>query len=123
LQDIVERPVTRFRPPYGAQSLASYLGARRAGLEVVVWSSDANDWVDRAGPEVVETALAGAGPGAIMLFHERLEPHPVRGAPRTSFDRVAVIGDILDGMRERGLSPGTVDELGPLHRTAWFRPS
>ena len=123
LQDIVQQPVNRYRPPYGAQSLASYLGARRAGLEVVVWSSDANDWVDRDGSEVVEQALLGAEPGAIMLFHERLEPHPVRGAPTTSFDRVAVIGQILDGMRERGLLPSTVAELGPLRKTAWFRPS
>jgi peptidoglycan/xylan/chitin deacetylase (PgdA/CDA1 family) len=122
LQDIVQQPVTLYRPPYGAQSLSSYLGARRAGLEVVVWSSDANDWVDRAAGAVVSDALAGAEPGAIMLFHERLEPHPVRGAPTTSFDRVAVVGGILDGLRERGLTPSTVGELGTLHRTAWFRP-
>ena len=122
LQDAVGQPVSLYRPPYGAQSLSSYLGARRAGLDVVVWSSDASDWVDRAASEVVADALAGADPGAIMLFHERLEPHPQRGAPTTGFDRVAVIGAILDGMRERGLTPSTVGELGPLQRTAWFRP-
>lgn len=122
LADLVQTPVTLYRPPYGAQSLSSYLGARRAGLEVVVWSSDANDWVDRAGDVVIEDALAGAEPGAIMLFHERLEPHPVRGAPTTSFDRVAVVAGILDGMQARGLTPSTVGELGPLRRTTWFRP-
>jgi peptidoglycan/xylan/chitin deacetylase (PgdA/CDA1 family) len=122
LQDVIGQPVSLYRPPYGAQSLSSYLGARRAGLDVVVWSSDANDWVDRPAAEVVTDALVGATPGAIMLFHERLEPHPERGAPTTGFDRAAVVGAILDGMRERGLTPSTVGELGPLHRTAWFRP-
>ena len=122
LQDVIGQSVTLYRPPYGAQSLSSYLGARRAGLDVVVWSSDANDWVDRAGGHVVSDALVGATPGAIMLFHERLEAHPQRGAPSTRFDRVAVVADILDGLRERGLTPSTVSELGPLHRTAWFRP-
>jgi peptidoglycan/xylan/chitin deacetylase (PgdA/CDA1 family) len=122
LQDITDQPVSLYRPPYGAQSLSSYLGARRAGLDVVVWSSDANDWVDRPDAQVVADAMVGATPGAIMLFHERLEPHPQRGAPTTGFDRVAVVAAILDGMLERGLTPSTVAELGPLHRTAWFRP-
>jgi len=122
LEDVVQQEVTWYRPPYGAQSPSSYLGARRAGLEVVVWSSDANDWVDRPADEVVTQSLAGATGGAIMLFHERLEPHPVRGAPTTSFARVAVIGAILDGLLERGLRPSTIGELRALHRTAWFRP-
>jgi peptidoglycan/xylan/chitin deacetylase (PgdA/CDA1 family) len=122
LQDLIGRPVTWYRPPYGAQSPSSYLGARRAGLEVVVWSSDAQDWVDREAAEVVGRALAGATPGAILLFHERLEPHPTRGAPATSFDRIAAIAAILDGMQARGLTPSTVGELGALRRTAWFRP-
>jgi peptidoglycan/xylan/chitin deacetylase (PgdA/CDA1 family) len=122
LEDVTGRTVSLYRPPYGAQSLSSYLGARRAGLDVVVWSSDANDWVDRPAAEVVTDALVGADPGAIMLFHERLEAHPLRGAPTTGFDRVAVVAAILDGMRDRGLTPSTVGELGPLHRTAWFRP-
>ena len=122
LQDIIQQPVTWYRPPYGSQSVRSFLGARRAGLDVVVWSSDADDWVDRAAGEVVDRSLAGATPGAIMLFHERLEPHPVRGAPTTSFDRAAVIAAVLDGMRDRGLTPSTVGELAELRRTAWFRP-
>jgi peptidoglycan/xylan/chitin deacetylase (PgdA/CDA1 family) len=122
LQDIAGQAVTWYRPPYGSQSIGSYRGARRAGLDVVVWSSDADDWVDAAAPAVVDRALVGATPGAIMLFHERLEPHPVRGAPTTSFDRVAVIGAILDGMRERGLTQSTVGALAERRRTAWFRP-
>ena len=122
LQDLVQQPVAWYRPPYGSQSPASYLGARRAGLQVVVWNSDANDWIDQTETEVVARALTGAVPGAIMLFHERLEPHPVRGAATTTFERVAVIGSILDGMRDRGLIQSTVGDLGPLRRTAWFRP-
>jgi len=122
LEDIVGRPVDLYRPPYGAQSPRSYLGARRAGLEVVVWSSDAADWVDRPGEQVVLDALRGATPGAVLLFHERLEPHPTRGAPVTGFDRVAVVEGILHGVRRRGLTPTPVGELARRRRTAWFRP-
>jgi peptidoglycan/xylan/chitin deacetylase (PgdA/CDA1 family) len=40
LEAVVARPVRFFRPPYGSQSLRTYLAARRAGLEVVVWTAD-----------------------------------------------------------------------------------
>nr|WP_269327177.1 polysaccharide deacetylase family protein [Kineosporia mesophila] len=122
LQDLVQQPVGLYRPPYGAQSPRSYLGARQAGLEVVVWSGDAADWVDRPGSQVVTDALRGAEPGAILLFHERLEPHPTRGAPTTSFDRADAVAGIVDGILERGLIPSTVGDLSEHRRTTWFRP-
>ena len=122
LEQIIQQPVRFFRPPYGAQSPASYLGARRAGLEVVVWSADAADWVDRPQSQVVADALAGIDEGGILLFHERLEPHPVRGAPSTTFDRVGAVTAIINGVRELGLHPGTVGQAASLRRTSWFRP-
>jgi peptidoglycan/xylan/chitin deacetylase (PgdA/CDA1 family) len=122
LEQIIQQPVRYFRPPYGSQSPASYLGARRAGLDVVVWSTDAADWVDRPQSQVVADALAGIDAGGILLFHERLEPHPVRGAPTTTFDRVSAVAEIIEGLRVRGLRPGTVGEAASLRRTSWFRP-
>lgn len=125
LERIAGRPVLLYRPPYGAQTLASYLAVRRCGLQVVTWSADAADWVDRSASEVASAALAQLTPGAILLLHERLEPDPLRGAPTTSFDRVDVTRQILDGLSARGLGADTVGRLkyrDGVRRTAWFRP-
>lgn len=125
LEDIVGVPVALYRPPYGSQSVPSYLAARRAGLSVVVWSADAADWVDRSSGEVAHTALDGLRPGGVLLLHERLEPDPLRDAPRTGFDRIEMVRTVLDGVRERGWGTDTVGSLASrdgLNRSVWFRP-
>lgn len=125
LEKMIERPVRLYRPPYGAQSLRSFLAARRAGLTVTVWSDDAEDWVDRPAEQVAADALRHLRDGSILLFHERLEPDPRRGAPTTTFDRCAVIREIITTCRAKALEPATVGSLlaaGGAQRTAWFRP-
>jgi peptidoglycan/xylan/chitin deacetylase (PgdA/CDA1 family) len=129
LEQVAEQPVTMFRPPYGSQSVASLRGARRAGLQVVVWNGDAADWEDRSEHRVVSDAVDACRPGGILLFHERLEPDPrhpdpIRGAPVTTFDRVSAVTSIVAGVRKQGLEPGSVAALaehGRLVRTAWLR--
>ena len=125
LEGLTGQAVSLYRPPYGAQTLRTYRAARTAGLRVVVWSADAEDWVDGTAAEVVARGLGAIEPGGILLFHERLEPDPLRGAPVTTFDRCSVVRDIITGCRERGLEPGTVSELvqqSSALSTAWFRP-
>ena len=125
LEEISGGQVSHYRPPYGAQSVKSYLAARRAGLEIVVWSADAADWEDRAAADVAADGLAALTPGGILLLHERLEPDPGRGAPATSFDRVAMARLVIDGARSREWKPVTVRQSVAAHgakRSAWFRP-
>ena len=125
LQGLVGRPVSLYRPPYGAQSVRTYRATRRAGLEVVVWSADAEDWVDGSADDVAARGLRALEPGGILLLHERLEPDPLRGAPVTTFDRCSVARGIIDGCRDRGWEPATVSDLvaqSSVVRTAWFRP-
>ncbi|WP_448631440.1 polysaccharide deacetylase family protein [Cellulomonas soli] len=76
LEAVAGRPVTRYRPPYGKQTPASWLAARRAGLEVVVWSADADDWVDRPATQVAAIAAENLRGGGVLLLHERVEPGP-----------------------------------------------
>ncbi len=125
LASVAQRPVTRYRPPYGSQSLASYRAATRLGLEVVVWSADGQDWVDRPATTVAAEASAATEPGGILLLHERLEPDPLRGSPVTTFDRAAMVREVHALMAARGLTLCSVAELearGRLRKTAWFRP-
>ena len=60
------------RPPYGDQSLASHLAARRLGLRVVAWSTVGADWSDDDGPTLAARVLEGLHPGAIVLLHDSL---------------------------------------------------
>jgi peptidoglycan/xylan/chitin deacetylase (PgdA/CDA1 family) len=125
LQEVTGQDVRLYRPPFGAQTVRSYVATRRAGMEVVVWSADAADWVDRSSAEVALDALDAISPGGILLLHERLEPDPLRGAPATTFDRCEVVRTVTEGCRERGLEPATVGALVKQYgavRTAWFRP-
>jgi len=125
LESIAGQPVRFYRPPYGSQSVSSYVAARRAGLTVVVWSADAADWTDRPLGEVVEAGVGALTDGGILLLHERLEPDPLRGAPTTTFDRAELARRTVEGARARGWEPGTVGALiaaGGPRRTAWFRP-
>jgi peptidoglycan/xylan/chitin deacetylase (PgdA/CDA1 family) len=72
------------RPPYGDQSLASHLAARRLGLLPVAWSVVGADWADDDGPAIAGRLVAGLHPGAILLLHDSLasyaeERHRDRG--------------------------------------------
>lgn len=60
------------RPPYGDQSLASHLIARRLGYTVVGWSLVAADWLDHDGEVLAARMLDGLHPGAIVLLHDSL---------------------------------------------------
>jgi len=125
LEALAGAAVLRYRPPYGSQSLSSYVAARRAGLEVVVWSADAADWTDRPVEQVVADGLLALAGGGILLLHERLEPDPRNGAPTTTFHRAEMARRTIEGARARGWEPGTVRDLvdaGGVRRTAWFRP-
>ncbi|MBU4215393.1 MAG: polysaccharide deacetylase family protein [Actinobacteria bacterium] len=122
LEAVTGRPVHWYRPPYGKQSAASWAAARRAGLDVVVWSADAADWEDVEVADVVALAHERLVDGGILLLHERVEPGPAGEPVETRFDRVEVVDQVLADLRDRGLRPVTVGALARrAHRTAWFR--
>ena len=125
LEDLAGVEVRLFRPPFGAQSVSTWLAARRAGLTVVAWTCDGDDWVDRDVALVAETSMARLEPGGILLLHERLEPDPERDAPTTGFDRARLVDLVLDAVTARGWRAVTVGRLisdAPARRTLWLRP-
>ncbi len=124
VEEAAGQPVRFFRPPFGAQSPATLRVARRAGLEVVVWSADARDWDPDPPTTVAGRALAGCRPGAVLLLHDgRADEDVVGGGPPP--DRGAVAGLVLAGLAERGLASVTLTHLlghGRPARAVWFRP-
>lgn len=71
LAELTGTPPRWARPPYGALSTSSLLGARRAGLGTVLWTTWGRDWRQRATPEtIVADVKATFVPGATVLLHD-----------------------------------------------------
>lgn len=122
LEQLCETPIRLFRPPYGAQSLVSFVAARSLGFEIVAWGPYAEDWIDQTAEASAAKVLGGIKGGDIALFHDGLEL--ADGTPAPKLDRVRVVELVLDGLAERSLGATTVGRLLAEHgtrRTAWFR--
>lgn len=70
LEKLARRPVTRFRPPYGAQNFRSLSMARGSGMKTVLWSVDSRDWKGLTRDEPLERARPGLVPGGMLLMHD-----------------------------------------------------
>ena len=77
-----------FRPPLGHISLTTALGARRAGVALVHWSSRGYDGMRRRDPDAVIRRISRAlDDGTIVMLHDAsehddFEPASVRALPR-----------------------------------------
>ncbi len=59
------------RPPYGALSASTFVGARRAGLKPVLWTTWGRDWRNEATPEsIVDDVQRTLVRGATVLLHD-----------------------------------------------------
>ena len=127
LEDLTQNPVRWFRPPFGSQSLSTYVAIRRAGLAPVVWSAEGEDWVSQPPSCVAARVMAPLRPGGIVLLHDALagdprepsKPDPLRDI------RGDVAAAVLNGLVARDLKGTTIGNLvaqGRPHLTAWFRP-
>lgn len=124
LSKVAGRDVRMFRPPYGAQSPATYAATRRAGLMPVVWGPSVRDWVDGAAADVAERGLEGLHPGSIMLMHDGFEVPPGDTTPEPTFDRGDVTRELVAVLRARDYAPVSVSHLltqAKPWRSAWFR--
>ncbi|HLH46610.1 MAG TPA: polysaccharide deacetylase family protein [Acidimicrobiales bacterium] len=65
------QPLRWFRPPYGAVSASSLVAARRAELQLVLWTTWGRDWeAGLDGDAVAATVEATRRPGATVLLHD-----------------------------------------------------
>jgi peptidoglycan/xylan/chitin deacetylase (PgdA/CDA1 family) len=95
------RPVL-FRPPYGSYDAVTMRQLRHLHLLMVLWSVDTADYQQPGVAAIVQRALAGAHPGAIILMHDG-------GGNREQ--TIAALPAIIRGLRHRGLEPVTVPRL------------
>jgi|SRR5580692_1589287 peptidoglycan/xylan/chitin deacetylase (PgdA/CDA1 family) len=95
------RPVL-FRPPYGSYDATTMRELHALRLLMVLWSVDTEDYLQPGVSVIVEHALAGAHPGAIILMHDA-------GGTRTQ--TIAALPVIIGKLRARGFHLVTVPEL------------
>jgi peptidoglycan/xylan/chitin deacetylase (PgdA/CDA1 family) len=91
-----------FRPPYGSFDATTFRELKRLHLLMILWSTDTGDYTLPGVQTIVQRALAGAHPGAIILMHDA-------GGNRE--ETIAALPAIVRGLRARGLRPVTVPQL------------
>jgi peptidoglycan/xylan/chitin deacetylase (PgdA/CDA1 family) len=96
-----DRP-TLFRPPYGSYSATTMRQLHALHLLMVLWSADTDDYLQPGVPVIVQRALEGAKPGAILLMHDG-------GGNRSQ--TVAALPTIITKLRKQGYNLVTVPEL------------
>ncbi len=96
-----ERPVL-FRPPYGSFDATTMRQLAKLHLLMVLWSVDTGDYLQPGVSVIVQRALAGAHPGAIILMHDA-------GGVRTQ--TVEALPLIIKGLRAKGYDLVTVPKL------------
>ena len=95
------RPVL-FRPPYGSYNATTLKLLSSLHLLMVLWSVDTGDYAQPGVSTIVERALAGAHPGAIILMHDA-------GGLRTQ--TIEALPLIIKGLQARGYQLVTVPRL------------
>ncbi|HUZ44245.1 MAG TPA: polysaccharide deacetylase family protein [Acidimicrobiales bacterium] len=108
------------RPPYGTISGAGPEAARRAGLELVLWTAWGRDWrAEATPPSVVDDIATDMVPGGTVLLHDS-DCTSAPGAWRSALGALPRLNDVwtergwtVGPLRDHGLSPGRV-QAGPV---------
>lgn len=91
-----------FRPPYGLWNSTTLSLLRRYRMLMVLWTVDTNDYRRPGVPAIVDAAVDGARPGAIILLHDA-------GGDRS--ETVAALPRIIAALRKRHYKLVTVPRL------------
>lgn len=91
-----------FRPPYGSFDATTWQQLKKLHLLMVLWSVDTEDYLQPGVSTIVQNALKGAHPGAIILMHDG-------GGNRS--ETVAALPTLITDLRARGYRLVTVPEL------------
>lgn len=91
-----------FRPPYGAINEDVQSQAAQLSLKPILWNVDTLDWELPGSDKIVNTVLANASNGAVILMHDG-------GGDRSQ--TVAALPEIISGLKARGFQLVTIQQL------------
>jgi peptidoglycan/xylan/chitin deacetylase (PgdA/CDA1 family) len=100
ISEATGQPVTLFRPPDGAWSDAVKEQAKSSGQAIILWNVDARDWQQGADSgDIANRVISGTSSGDIVALHD--------GNKAT----VSAIPALVQGLRDKGLTPVTIPQL------------
>jgi len=70
IENIIGKPIKRFRPPYGGRYVATMMAETATGLQHTGWSSCIDDWKDISEDAQISGALSTLNKGGIILAHD-----------------------------------------------------
>lgn len=91
-----------WRPPYGSYDTSIVRQAGLYGLTTIMWNVDPTDWSRPGTMTIVNRVLAQVRPGSIILMHD---------GPAAREETAAALPYILAGLRARGLTPVSLQQL------------
>lgn len=71
IEQVVNKKVQLFRPPYGDYDDLLIETAKEMGLYTIQWSVDSLDWKDLSATEITNRVLKRVKNGSIVLFHNQ----------------------------------------------------
>ena len=105
--DIIGKRPLMFRPPFGTRTPINMPQVRRANQACVMWTRRAKDGVAATTDQILNRLLPDAVDGDVMLLHDGREPASRRDPTHT----LRAIEPLVHSLRERGLTPGRLDEM------------
>jgi peptidoglycan/xylan/chitin deacetylase (PgdA/CDA1 family) len=96
-----------FRSPYGLTDTEVLKEVRSADLRIAGWTVDSRDWTRPGVKKIVRNVVYNARPGSIILMHDG-------GGNRAQ--TVAALPYIIKGLRARGYTFVTLDQLAAMSR-------
>lgn len=121
LEDRIGQPVRWFRPPYGAQSLATWQAIRAAGMRSVMWGATLWDWKDIDDDARLAKANQGIEPGAILLGHDGIADASDLAEPMSpgNLNRAHWFGERFSDYRAQGFTGMSLGEALRTGRPVW----
>ena len=102
IKEITGKPPRYFRPPYGEVNQKVARVASRLGLTTVQYNIESGDPNARLTKKrLIKRVLSKASGGSIIVFHMN----------RNGLHTAEALSDIIDGLRKRGFTLVTIDEL------------
>lgn len=106
LEEISGQRVVFFRPPWGALNLFQYWGVKKCGLNVVLWSANAQDWKKATGVEgILQRLLRRTKPNTVIVLHDS------GGEPGAPQNTLTALPDFITELKSRGYQFVSLDEL------------
>ncbi|WP_051276891.1 polysaccharide deacetylase family protein [Marmoricola sp. URHB0036] len=123
LEQVIQRPVVWYRPPYGRFTLSAWAAVHDVGLTTACWTCDIRDWLDVPLEEHLAALDAVTRAGEIVLSHDAYADKRdlVDDGPPPPVDRALLARAVLERISSADCAQPTLSEA-MAHGTPVGRP-